>query len=234
LTATALQNGGPVPGTKAATVSTTAAVCGYKRFTGTLTSFPYACVAANGFSTFAGSVSVLDSQIYTTLPFEVSLFSSPASTSATISTHGWMAIGGQDSSARFNNVCPLPAGGLLGFAYVFAYWDDSYTGPAGICYATLGTKPNRQYVVTWDASFLYITASSAIAADTRLTYSIILYEASKNVDVAYGTFTNVVGTSASIGIQNSAANQAVTQICNPTSPVSLSNTLTRYVWSTLP
>jgi hypothetical protein len=138
-----------------------------------------------------------------------------------------MAIGvaGLGSNYNVNNLClPVTTAQLTASNYIFAYWDDLFTGSAGICTATLGSQPNRKFVVTWDAVVLFSGRS------TVLTMSIVLSEGSNNVDIAYGT-VNANGGSAVTGMQNRAATQSVTRSCNQ--PVTLSNTLTSFVAQTL-
>lgn len=92
-----------------------------------------------------------------------------------------------------------------------------------MCYATTGMEPTRQFVVTWD------TATEGDDSD-KLSFSIILHENSRNVDVVYGTMTTdsqfPVGQFATIAIRNKPGNTATTFSCNDAVP--LTNTAIRF------
>ncbi len=82
--------------------------------------------------------------------------------------------------------------GVHGF--IAPYWDDIVTwGSAGaIYYQTLGTAPNRKFVVEWYDNQHYSRSSSGV------TFEAILYEGSNNIkfqykDVDFGTVSGSTG-----------------------------------------
>lgn len=80
-----------------------------------------------------------------TLPFAFPFYGKTY-TSAMVSTNGFMSFGGNYS---YPNNETLPSKSLTSAA-IFPYWDDlSLHDEAGIYTATLGTAPNRTFVVEW-------------------------------------------------------------------------------------
>jgi hypothetical protein len=66
---------------------------------------------------------------------------------------------------------------------VAVHWGDGYTSANGICVATVGTAPNRQWVVEWNASY-YCCSPGPV-----LTYEAIFNENSGIIDLVYQTMT---------------------------------------------
>jgi hypothetical protein len=81
--------------------------------------------------------------------------------------------------------------------------EEMATGPNGVCYATLGTAPNQQFVVTWSQ------VTDAFDTGSTLTFSLVLTQTTNTLDFMYqtatgpdgGTDSTVSGTSATVGIQ---------------------------------
>ena len=86
---------------------------------------------------------------------------------------------------------------------MFAFWDDLRTSSTGVCIATVGSAPNRQFVATWsDAALLLVSET------THLTFSVVLNEGSDAIDVLYSTMLGggpALGMNASIGLASSTA-----------------------------
>ena len=96
---------------------------------------------------------------------------------------------------------------------VLAFWDDLLTRTGGVCVATIGSAPNRQFVATWnDASLL------ENAQVTHLTFSIVLSEGTDIIDVLYAGMTGggtlSAGSSATIGLASS--DRIALDCCNQT------------------
>ena len=93
-------------------------------------------------------------------------------------------------------------------AALFAWWDDLDTEYSGqVCVKTVGSEPNRAFVVTWDD-----IASHNLDETTSISFEAVLCEGSGNVvfqylDTVFGDPTNKGGEdeggSASVGIQSS-------------------------------
>ncbi len=128
-----------------------------------------------------------------------------------ISTNGWVELGtGADGTFR-----GLSTAGQLGgfFRAVLAttdrptkalglWWGDLATGSSGaISYTTLGTAPDRVFVVQWKNVLAnYNEASSTL----KLNFQIYLYEGSSNIEYHYGPIVagTFSGTGASIGLKD--------------------------------
>ncbi|WP_150132226.1 hypothetical protein [Dokdonella koreensis] len=107
---------------------------------------------------------------------------------------------------------PLPNGGLGGPA-MLPLWDDFDSAPGGIYYATLGTAPNRRFVVQWDDLVHYDGASNTDGA----TFQVIIDEATGTFSYEYADVQySAIGASpdpascnggacATIGVQRDAA-----------------------------
>ncbi len=68
---------------------------------------------------------------------------------------------------------------------IYAYGVDLVTGPGGVCIATTGTSPNRRWIAEWDRAQYYLSTTGSLSP-TSVTFEVILYESSRNVDIAYG------------------------------------------------
>ncbi len=114
--------------------------------------------------------------------------------------------------------------------FVAPFWDDIVTwGSAGaIYYQTLGTAPNRIFVVEWQDNQHYSSSTSGV------TFEAILYEGSNSIlfqysDVDFGTVSGSTGSdlppynnggSATVGIESPAGNVGLQysynqQVINP-------------------
>jgi hypothetical protein len=97
---------------------------------------------------------------------------------------------------------------------IYAFGDDLFTRATGVCVATQGVMPNRQFVVTWEDAFLKSDSSS------HLTFSIVLTETTNTIDLLFKTMTSgaeAMGSMAVIGIEDSTGSRYATFSCN--SPV---------------
>ena len=127
-------------------------------------------------------------------------------------------VGFGQSTTDFQNAC----GGSSVSLAVMAFWDDLATRQRGVCVATLGASPNRQFVVTWNDAFILGLPAS------HLTFSVILNEGSNVIDVLYGTMTGggalSAGQDATIGL--ASEREYALDCCNE--PCVMSNTGRRY------
>jgi hypothetical protein len=117
------------------------------------------------------------------MPFQFRFYGYSAAV-AWASSNGIVGFG--QSTPDFQNACE----GLGVSLAVMAFWDDLATRRPGVCVATLGSSPNRQFVVTWSEAFIL-----GIPA-THLTFSVVLNEGSDVIDVLYGTMTGGGGLSS--------------------------------------
>jgi hypothetical protein len=188
------------------------AYAGYTESTST-TAFVDACTLP-GHTTALPSTD--DGTATATIPWTVIFYSAMTST-VWFSSNGLVGFG--TASSTFSNSC-LPTASLPG-PIVAAFWDDLLTR-TGVCTATVGTAPNRQFVITTsDASPLGSTTS-------HLNFSVAFYESTNVVEIVYGTMTGTGadGASATIGVQNATGTVATQHRCNAAS--TLANTALRY------
>lgn len=122
------------------------------------------------------------------LPFSF-VFAGTTYSGVYISSNGLIAFTGANNTYT-NAGLPSGTAPLVG-----PYWDDLRTDKTGakVYYGTLGTAPNRRFVVTWSGAVLY--ANNA----TKLTFQAVLFE-SGNIEFRYNTMGDT-GSSATIGVQ---------------------------------
>jgi hypothetical protein len=127
-------------------------------------------------------------------------------------------VGPPSATLRFG--CPPHANNPR--PVIIAFGDDFVLGNGGICVGVQGTAPNRALVFTWDDAKLFLTSS-------RNTFSVILYETTNVVDLAYQTMNGdptATGSFATIGLQSGDVTQGITYGCK--APVALSGTGVRF------
>jgi len=138
-----------------------------------------------------------------TLPFTFSFYGAPV-TQVWLQSQGTMGLGAPPTSPVPNSYpsCTT-ANATTRYAALVAFGDASLaTGSGGVCYATTGTAPNRQYVATWSQ------ATDTTDAGSVLTFSVVLSETTNVIDFLYGTAqgpngldSTVEGATATVGIQ---------------------------------
>jgi hypothetical protein len=150
------------------------------------------------------------------LPFPFRFYGT-STFSAWTSSNGILGFGAP--TASFQNEC---SGSAVRSA-VLPFWDDLGTRQSGICVATLGTEPNRQWVVTWYDAFILGLAG------THLNFSVVLNEGSDIIDVLYGSMSGAgalsAGQEATVGLADEL--DYALDCCNE--PCVTSNTGRRYV-----
>jgi hypothetical protein len=147
-----------------------------------------------------------------TIPFPFQFYAYNG-TSAWVSSNGVVGIG-STATTSLSGTCPLPTSATSGYPYnaIFAFWEDLRTSASGICAATVGTAPNREYVITWSDTQLFADSTA------HLTFEVILYEGSNLVDIVYSristTATYANGVMAISGMQNIDATSATSFSCH--------------------
>ncbi|MGE0789858.1 MAG: hypothetical protein AB7S26_29565 [Sandaracinaceae bacterium] len=120
----------------------------------------------------------------------------------TISTNGAVAF--DSSGIGYSNSClPLSFSPLV---MIMPYWDDLYPPSGGsVRYQTLGSSPNRQFVVRWNVPHISGTGDT-------LDVTLVLNETSGDIetcyrDVDFGDMSIDRGASATVGISATSANR---------------------------
>jgi len=142
-----------------------------------------------------GTNSTLSGDDYdTSLPvgFNFSFFGNQYS-SVNVSTNGLAGFSSSGIGAFSNFSLPSPD---YPNNIIAAFWDDLYVdGNAAVYYKTIGTAPNRTFVVEWRD--LRLIGGS----DYNLTFEMLFYEGSNNIVLQY--YPGITDrTSATVGIDN--------------------------------
>jgi len=161
------------------------------------------------------------------LPFTVQ-FNGAAATHFSVTSNGFLQLYpnamGMPSTAYSNATIPstsAPNG------YVAPFWDDLTPNSmmtTAVRTATLGTAPNRRFVVQWtEWSFLGDSTS-------RLTFQAKLFETTNVIEFHYCTMnaamthtSNASGSSATIGVENAAGDNGFLVAFNRMGTVSTAN-----------
>ena len=159
---------------------------------------PYAWVDATAGGTNTG-IRDDDASVTIPLPFGFRFFGA-SYTSVKASTNGYLVVG-SSAATDWSNV-RLPAAATPN-GIVAPFWDDLRLNTRGaIWYRTVGTAPNRRFVVEWAAVPHYFDVGDA-------TFEAILEESTGDVvfqyqDVDFGEEFTSYGASATVGIEDTA------------------------------
>jgi len=174
----------------------------------------------------SGSATVLpnadDSSVLSPLPFAFRYWTTNLTASAMINvcSNGWIGMDGMMNSSLGGSI-PSTFGP---HSVIAAHWGDDYTGPLGICIATVGTAPNRQWVVEWDQSGYCCSGGGG-----GLTYEVVLTETTNTIDLIYQTMTGarsqVAGIEDPTGSQGYPGCPDGTYDCTPTAGSAMRFTL---------
>jgi subtilisin family serine protease len=156
----------------------------------------YAWIDATAGGTNTG-VRADDASVTVALPFSFPFFEG-SYTTVKISTNGYLVFGGGDATAWTNVRLPSSAqpNGI-----VAPLWDDlRLTTRGAIWYRTVGTAPNRRFVVSWIGAPHYYDVGDS-------TFQAILEEGSGDVvfqyqDVDFGDSFSDYGASATVGVED--------------------------------
>ena len=138
------------------------------------------------------------------VPFSFSLFGAPV-TQVWLQSQGAMGMGAPPTSPVATSFpsCSV-ANSTTRYAALVPFGDTSLvTSSQGVCTATIGTAPSRQYVATWKL------ASDTSDVGSQLSFSVVLGETTGTIDFVYGTAlgpsgldATVAGSTATVGIQS--------------------------------
>lgn len=120
--------------------------------------------------------------------------------SVNISSNGYVTFAGS-ATGYANATIPTAASPN---AYAAPFWDDLWTFGAGRVYAaTVGSAPNRRFVVTWNAVDFFASSGSG-----PLTFQVVLSEADNTIAFQYLDVESTAqpargrGNSATVGLEN--------------------------------
>lgn len=135
-----------------------------------------------------------------------------AVTSLSASTNGMITANGAAATTFTNTALPGAVGGTN--PTLFPLWDDYDMDPGdttggGIYTNTIGTAPNRQFVVEWRATHF---AETTTAISTN--FAVVLTEGTANITYIYtltGTGAQANGVTATVGVQRQSTGTQFTQ-----------------------
>ncbi|GIF18174.1 hypothetical protein BJ973_008862 [Actinoplanes tereljensis] len=166
----------------------------------------YACAQVTGTFTAAANVvtALTGDEATTGITFPFSFpFHGQTYTSATVSTNGFLTFG----SALGTNTYANPTMPTLAApnAVVAPFWDDlEIDASASVRTDTIGTAPNRKFVIEWR------NAIFRPSGPDRITFEAVFSETTGEIAFNYGTLTTSLqqGAAATIGIENASGTVA--------------------------
>ena len=154
------------------------------------------------------------SQSTQTMPFPFTLYGN-TDTTVKFNKRGMITFGAVAGTASGVSLA-LPSASAPKPA-LFVFWDDIgfAATSTGMCYVTIGTAPNRKYVIEWNnMNFVPVADQTA-----SLTFEAVLSEGTNNIDVVYKTMTGpttrVSGNLATVGVQNATGTVATSEFHLP-------------------
>lgn len=145
-----------------------------------------------------GSISGDDTESTVSMPFNVT-YGGVDYSQVVISINGWVTFGTGSNGSYSNS--SLPSSSFAG-PTVFAYWDDLESEGDDVRYGTVGTAPNRVFIVDYTAQTL--------SNDYNVRFQVQIHETSGLINVRYRNEMNpsANGQSATIGFQTAGGASA--------------------------
>ncbi|WP_370321421.1 carboxypeptidase regulatory-like domain-containing protein [Actinoplanes sp. ATCC 53533] len=165
----------------------------------------YACAQVTGSFVAAANALALTGDEGTagiTLPFAMP-FHGQTYTSATVSTNGFLTFGASLGTNTYAN--PTMPTLAAPNAVVAPFWDDlEIDASASVRTDTVGTAPNRKFVIEWR------NAKFRPSGPDRITFEAVFSETTGEIAFNYGTLTTTLqqGAAATIGIENASGTVA--------------------------
>ncbi|MBU1240914.1 hypothetical protein KKF84_04425 [Myxococcota bacterium] len=167
----------------------------------------FICSATSGYSTIASTGTNLTTDTYMddgryafTIPFAFNYYGTNYTTGY-LCTNGWASFGADPGTNNLSNTA-LP-NGTTPNAAIYVFWDDlvysQSTWPdSRLLYQTIGTSPNRVFVLEW-----YEVRYIATGTDHSASFQLRLYETTNAFEVSYDR-ANWLGSSwsATIGYED--------------------------------
>jgi len=141
-----------------------------------------------------------DEEVNVTLPFPFTFYGT-SSTAIRVGNNGGLLFNATSGDLGVTN-------GDLGTTtsnnLIVPFWDDIDSDTGNVYYTTVGTAPNRMFVIEWYNRPHYSNVGNA-------TFELILYEGTNNIkfqyqDVVFGDTNYDYGASATVGIRGSGSN----------------------------
>jgi len=141
-----------------------------------------------------------DAEANVTLPFPFTFYGT-TSTAIRVGNNGGLLFNATSGDLPFSN-SPLDSASVNNL--IVPFWDDIDDETGNVYYKTVGTAPNRRFVIEWHNRPHYNNIGNA-------TFELILYEGTNNIkfqyqDVVFGDAAYDYGASATVGIRGSGSN----------------------------
>lgn len=189
-----LQSGQPALG-RGAVVGTTDATSGYQA---TAVAFSFNDISATG-TALTALTGADDDYASATIPFSFNFYGT-AYTTLFVSTNGLITFGTGDDSYSNDTLASNPSE-----AAIAPFWNDLYvsnsSGTAKIVTQTVGSSPNRQFIIQWDKVRFYGGSTT-----DPITFQVVLSEGSNSIqlnylDLASASSSGSEGANATAGIK---------------------------------
>jgi hypothetical protein len=139
------------------------------------------------------------------LPFDFTLYNVNAS-QVNVARNGQVTLGTTALTASGTSLA-LPTTSAP-HPVLFTFWDSLAVGAGGqMCFQTIGSAPNRQFVIEWRGMNFSTGAGSSPASS--LDFETYLYEGTGEIDTVYNSMVGgstsggrETGTSATVGVQD--------------------------------
>jgi len=134
-----------------------------------------------------------DATMTVSIPFTFT-YNGTGYTQVSICTNGWVALGSTTSTTYTNDLCTTSGPDLNKLC---PFWDDLNNTVNGISYTTLGTAPNRIFVVQY-LNIPYFSGSG------NVTFQVRLLETLNRIEYIYGPATQNLSATGSVGLNYGA------------------------------
>jgi len=156
-----------------------------------------------------------DATMTVSIPFTFT-YNATGYTQVSICTNGWVALGSTTSTTYTNDLCTTSGPDLNKLC---PFWDDLNNTVNGISYTTLGTAPNRIFVV----EYLHIPYFSGSG---DVTFQVRLYENGNRIEFIYGPAVQNLSATGSVGLNYAPGGSGNVLSATPGNPC------TATTWST--
>mgnify|MGYP005848194909 FL=1 len=141
-----------------------------------------------------------DGEANVTLPFPFTFYGT-SSTAIRVGNNGGLLFNATSGDLPYSNTSLASASTNN---LIVPFWDDIDDETGNVYYKTVGTAPNRRFVIEWYNRPHYNNVGNA-------TFEVILYEGTNNIkfqyqDVVFGNSSYDYGASATVGIRGSGSN----------------------------
>jgi len=154
----------------------------------------------DGTSIFPDVTNNLDAYMPVSLPFNFTFYGTQYS-QIWVSSNGFISFTDPGSSFPENDTIPSASAPNY---IIAAYWDDlDADGNDNAYYKTIGSAPNRQFVIQWDK----FKQNNSTSSSSEITFEVILYEHSNLIKIQYNYVSSASadstnGNSATVGIKS--------------------------------